>query len=85
VYLVYGILFALIPILLGYGFALLLTKKNRLLSICIVCGIMTCTPAFNSMLTNKNDEVMYGAFSLTYAGALLAITIGIRIVALGLG
>ena len=81
-YLLYGGGLSVVPIVMGYWISLILTRKDRIRSVCMVCGIMTSTPAFSSVLSQKNNKVAYSAFSLTYIGAMLSIMIGVRIIAL---
>ena len=82
IYLLYGLVLSVVPIVMGYWLSLILTRKDRIRSVCMVCGIMTSTPAFSSVLSQKNNKVAYSAFSLTYIGAMLSIMIGVRIIAL---
>lgn len=81
-YLLYGLVLSVVPIALGYLISLICTRKDRTKSVCMVCGIMTSTPAFNSILPRGNSKTMYSAFSLSYIGAMLSIMMGVRIIVL---
>lgn len=80
--LLYGLILSIVPIVTGYCISSILTRKNRMRSVCMVCGIMTSTPAFNAVLSQGNNKEAYSVFSLTYFGAMLSIMIGVRIFAL---
>lgn len=79
--LAYGILFTLFPILLGYLLARKIFPHSVDTALCIVCGIMTSTPAIGVLWGQKNRNVDTVSYSLSYTGALLAMVFSMRICA----
>lgn len=77
-----SLLFACIPIAVGYLIIKYFMKKSKYDSLAAVCGIMTSTPAFGifkSLVYSENYDST--AYSASYIGALLSMVITMRIVA----
>ena len=73
-----GMLLTIIPILNGYMICLFL-KINTVLSLGIVAGGMTSSPAFGVLMKNKTEATIASVYSMSYLGALCTIIIGMRI------
>ena len=63
--LLYGLILSIVPIVMGYWISLILTRKDRIRSVCMVCGLMTSTPAFISVLSQKNNIFLGNNLYLT--------------------
>ncbi len=76
---VYGVVFAVIPIAVSYLLFMALSHKSREKSLSAVCGVMTSTPAMGVLLGKSGFEPSSAVYSFTYTGALLAIVICMRL------
>lgn len=77
VFVLYGILFTVIPIAFGFLVSMILYKGNVYQAFCVVCGTMTSTPAI-SFLLRENDQADISNYSISYTGALLSIVLAMR-------
>ena len=75
--------FSVLTITVGYFLSILITK-NKHDAISVVCGIMTSSPAIaihqNSQGSNENNSKSTIQFSSAYAGAVITIVLGLRLV-----
>lgn len=76
----YGIILTVIPSLFGYLCSRYIAKRNAEHCMCAVAGGMTSTPALGVLLRKSNLSLDLSAYSFAYAGALLAMVIGIKII-----
>lgn len=76
----YGAIITLASLIVGYVIArvfLRIKDKNKMF---IIAGGMTSTPALSVLLKSGSDDENMSAYSLSYLGALITITIGIRFI-----
>lgn len=78
-FVLYGALFTVIPIAFGFFISMILYKRNVYQALCVVCGVMTSTPAI-TLLLKENDQADICDYSISYTGALLTMVFAIRMV-----
>lgn len=76
---VYGAIITLSAIIVGYILVKLIVKQNVANRMCIIAGGMTSTPAIGVLVKNGNSQLDMSAYSFAYLGALLTITIGLKL------
>ena len=76
---VYGAIITLSAVIVGDMLAKLISKQKFTNRMCIIAGGMTSTPAIGVLVKNGNSQLDMSAYSFTYLGALLTITIGIKL------
>lgn len=79
-YIVYGAALTVIPIVMSYTAAKKLLKYSTPEALCAVSGVMTSTPAMGVILRNRNFSSNVTDYSMTYAGALIALVVGAGII-----
>lgn len=75
----YGTALTLLPMVAGYGIALVWTAKKAGTALSVVCGGMTSTPAIGVLLRTSPLQTDLSAYSMAYTGALLTMVIGVRL------
>lgn len=77
VWLVYGLVLAVMPILTGYGLCRIL-RCTRQQTVGVLAGGMTSTPAVGIMINQEKDADL-SVYSMAYAGALLTMVGGMSL------
>ena len=76
---VYSFIITAASILGGYIVCRFVMKKNTENQMCIVAGGMTSTPAMGVLLKKAEKSPDISVYSFAYLGALLTMTLGIRV------
>lgn len=75
----YGVMITAGTVLMGYVICRLFLKKTVNETACIIAGGMTSTPAMGCILRHSDETIDMSAYSFSYLGALLVMTIGVRL------
>ncbi|MEE1074296.1 MAG: hypothetical protein U0K93_02320 [Acutalibacteraceae bacterium] len=78
-WLIYGAIIMLSSVVGGDILAKLIFKENRKNRMCIIAGGMTSTPAIGVLIKKCKSESDVASYSLAYLGALLTMTIGVKL------
>ncbi len=76
---IYGVIITLSAVIGGDIIAKLITNQKATKRMCIIAGGMTSTPALGVLVKNGNLQLDMSAYSFAYLGALLTITIGVKL------
>ncbi len=74
---IYGIVFSVIPITVGFLLSKAVFKNNKIDIATIISGGMTSTPAIGVL--SKNQAISLDKYSSAYVGALITIVIAINV------
>lgn len=72
---VYGILLTIFPILFTYFVCRYCLKQDKRISLSILCGSMTSTPAFGVLSKSGRTSADFSAYTSSYTGALITMVI----------
>lgn len=75
VYFIYGIIMALVPMIVGFLFAKYVLKLSILNSLGSITGGMTSTPALGTLINTAGTENVASAYAATYPVALIVVVI----------
>ncbi|MBE6863716.1 MAG: permease [Ruminococcus flavefaciens] len=75
IYLLYGMLMTLIPMIIGFLFAKYVLKLNLLNTLGSITGGMTSTPALGTLITTAGTEDVAAAYAATYPIALISVVL----------
>ena len=75
IYLLYGMLMTLIPMIIGFLFAKYVLKLNLLNSLGSITGGMTSTPALGTLISTAGTEDVASAYAATYPVALISVVL----------
>ena len=77
---VYGALITLIPMLLGYLFAVKVLKLSLFNSLGSICGGMTSTPALGTLIRVTETDDVASAYAATYPVALVMVVLACQFI-----
>lgn len=77
---VYGALITLIPMLLGYLFAVKALKLSLFNSLGSICGGMTSTPALGTLIRVTETDDVASAYAATYPVALVMVVLACQFI-----
>lgn len=77
---VYGALMTLIPMLLGYAFAVKVLKLNLFNTLGSICGGMTSTPALGTLIRVTETDDVASAYAATYPVALVIVVLACQFI-----
>lgn len=77
---VYGALMTLIPMLLGYVFAVKVLKLNLFNCLGSICGGMTSTPALGTLIRVTETDDVASAYAATYPVALVMVVLACQFI-----
>lgn len=77
---VYGALMTLIPMLLGYAFAVKVLKLSLFNSLGSICGGMTSTPALGTLIRVTETDDVASAYAATYPVALVMVVLACQFI-----
>ena len=77
---IYGSIMTVSPMLSGYLCSRYILRRESDDCLCVVAGGMTSTPAIGIMLEKTDTPIDLSVYSMTYMGALLTMTIGMRFI-----
>lgn len=76
----YGALMTLIPMLLGYAFAVKVLKLSLFNSLGSICGGMTSTPALGTLIRVTETDDVASAYAATYPVALVMVVLACQFI-----
>ena len=77
---VYGALMTLVPMLLGYAFAVKVLKLSLFNSLGSICGGMTSTPALGTLIRVTGTDDVASAYAATYPVALVIVVLACQFI-----
>ncbi|MFR5876046.1 MAG: permease [Eubacterium sp.] len=80
VYLLYGVLMTLIPMIIGFLFAKYILKLPLLNNLGSITGGMTSTPALGTLISVAGTEDIAAAYAATYPIALVAVVLASKMI-----
>lgn len=78
--LLYGVILTVVPIGVSYFISRKVYKCEISQALWMVCGVMTSSPAAGVLLNKKRNSDDILIYSATYAGALMTLIIGARVI-----
>ena len=74
-YFLYGIIMTLVPMIVGYWFAVKVLKINMLNALGSITGGMTSTPALGTLINVAGTDDVASAYAATYPVALVIVVL----------
>ena len=75
----YGVILTVIPIGVSYIISRKVYNYSIFEALWMVCGVMTSSPAAGVLMNKKRNLDDISIYSVTYAGALIALIVGSRL------
>ncbi len=79
IYLLFGVIITLVPMIIGFIFAKFVLKMNLLNTLGSITGGMTSTPALGTLIQVSGTEDVGSAYAATYPIALIAVVFAAKI------
>ena len=73
IYFFYGVIMTILPMIIGYIFAVIILKLSLLNSLGSITGGMTSTPALGTLISVAKTEEVAAAYAATYPIALISV------------